>query len=144
MALLEQIKKERDPMIYNAKLWFESPPQPSPREIALAEERQRFLLARLQRDMRSFLQAEARLRVCVYLAVSCALCGDLRMAQVTAPRTETVGCPVCHERLAFTVLGAGATRRPLPFHEFFRGQSIDADGRNRIPWDEMYRVVREE
>lgn len=54
---------------------------------------------------------------CVYIALLCSHCGDLRQALAALPNTEIAVCPECSRACAFVLLGSGLTRRVLPFHE---------------------------
>ena len=54
---------------------------------------------------------------CVYIALLCSHCGDLRQALAFAPDTEITICPECARACAFVQLGSGFTKRVLPFHE---------------------------
>ena len=54
---------------------------------------------------------------CVYLALRCSQCGELRQALAALPLTETVACPICGTACLFALLGKGLTSRALPFHE---------------------------
>jgi hypothetical protein len=78
---------------------------------------------------------------CDYIAIQCACAGEggvIRQALPAAPVAETTDCPQCHEQRGFTLLGAGYTVRPLPFHEIYRGMvdysSVEANGKNKIAW----------
>ena len=61
--------------------------------------------------------SQASLVPCVYIALLCSHCGDLRQALAFAPDTEITVCPECARACAFVLLGSGLTRRALPFHE---------------------------
>ena len=54
---------------------------------------------------------------CVYIALLCSHCGELRQALAALPNTEIAVCPECSRACAFVLLGSGLTRRVLPFHE---------------------------
>lgn len=54
---------------------------------------------------------------CVYIALRCPNCGELRVALSTSPPSSEVECPVCNKGCAFTLLGSGLTKSQLPFHE---------------------------
>ena len=57
------------------------------------------------------------LRSCIYIALRCSCCGDVRQA-VTEPAThDTIACPECGRECSFVLLGSGLTKRNLPFHE---------------------------
>jgi hypothetical protein len=54
---------------------------------------------------------------CVYIALRCSHCGELRQALSQPPGSETVLCPACGMACSFVLLGKGRTSRKLPFHE---------------------------
>jgi|GEM_PF-5987151 hypothetical protein len=54
---------------------------------------------------------------CVYIAMRCPHCGELRLALATAPNSGEIACPLCAKLCVFVLLGAGLTTTPLPFHE---------------------------
>jgi hypothetical protein len=54
---------------------------------------------------------------CVYIALRCQYCGELRQALAAAPSLESVACPVCNATCNFVLLGHGLTKSQLPFHE---------------------------
>jgi hypothetical protein len=64
----------------------------------------------------------ASLMACVYLALQCPHCGDVRQTLAALPATPTVLCPECGAACAFICLGKGSTTRKLPFSEVRRGQ----------------------
>jgi len=61
--------------------------------------------------------SQASLVPCVYIALLCSHCGDLRQALATLPDSEITICPECARACAFVLLGSGLTKRVLPFHE---------------------------
>jgi len=61
--------------------------------------------------------SQAPLVPCVYIALLCSHCGDLRQALAALPNSEITICPECARACAFVLLGSGLTRRVLPFHE---------------------------
>lgn len=61
--------------------------------------------------------SQAPLASCVYIALLCSHCGELRQALAALPNTEIAVCPECARACAFVLLGSGLTRRVLPFHE---------------------------
>jgi len=61
--------------------------------------------------------SQAPLVPCVYIALLCSHCGDLRQALAALPDSEITVCPECARACAFVLLGSGLTRRVLPFHE---------------------------
>ena len=54
---------------------------------------------------------------CVYIALRCSHCGDLRQALAELPNCATVVCPECGRSCSFVLLGSGLTKKELPFHE---------------------------
>src|SRR5437660_12257110 len=64
----------------------------------------------------------ASLTACVYLALQCPRCGDVRQALSAMPSTPAVICPECGAACGFIYLGKGLTARKLPFAEVRRGQ----------------------
>ena len=54
---------------------------------------------------------------CVYIALRCSHCGDLRQALAELPRSGSVACPQCGSDCTFIMLASGLTTRSLPFHE---------------------------
>src|SRR6478752_3255386 len=60
---------------------------------------------------------QASLVPCVYIALLCSRCGDLRQALAALPDSEITLCPECARACAFVLLGSGLTKRVLPFHE---------------------------
>jgi hypothetical protein len=56
---------------------------------------------------------------CVYIALRCQHCGELRQALASAPLSENVDCPICSASCIFLLLGRGITSSPLPFHELY-------------------------
>jgi hypothetical protein len=61
--------------------------------------------------------SQAPLVPCVYIALLCSHCGDLRQALAVLPNSAITVCPECGRGCAFVLLGSGLTRRSLPFHE---------------------------
>jgi hypothetical protein len=61
--------------------------------------------------------SEVSLVSCVYIALLCSHCGDLRQALAELPNCGTVACPECTRNCRFVLLGSGLTKRELPFHE---------------------------
>lgn len=61
--------------------------------------------------------SQAPLVPCVYIALLCSHCGDLRQALAALPDSEITVCPECARACAFVLLGSGLTKRVLPFHE---------------------------
>src|SRR5579859_663302 len=61
--------------------------------------------------------SQAPLIPCVYIALLCSHCGDLRQALAALPNSAITVCPECGRSCAFVLLGSGLTKRPLPFHE---------------------------
>ena len=76
----------------------------------------------------SYLQAP--LVPCVYIALLCSHCADLRQALAFAPDTAITVCPECGRSCAFVLLGSGLTKRPLPFHEIRPAEQTRWDHRS--------------
>src|SRR5215471_19973856 len=55
--------------------------------------------------------SQAPLVPCVYIALLCSHCGDLRQALAALPDSEITVCPECARACAFVLLGSGLTRR---------------------------------
>ena len=70
--------------------------------------------------------APSTLAPCVYIALQCPRCAEIRQALNAAPTSETVPCPECGADSKFVLLGAGFTRTQLPFHENY--------SRERMHW----------
>lgn len=64
-------------------------------------------------------RAQNQLVPCVYIALRCQHCGELRQALASAPLAENIPCPVCNATCNFLLLGCGLTSSPLPFHELY-------------------------
>ncbi len=64
---------------------------------------------------------------CIYIALLCSHCGELRQALAALPNTEIAVCPECSRACTFVLLGSGLTRRLLPFHEL--------RPKPQMPWD---------
>jgi hypothetical protein len=62
------------------------------------------------------------LAACVYLALECPRCGDVRQARAAMPSAPELICPECGTSCRFIYLGQGCTARKLPFSEVRRGQ----------------------
>jgi len=54
---------------------------------------------------------------CVYIAVQCSRCGDVRQASPELPASAAILCPHCGTDCSYILLGSGFTRRKLPFYE---------------------------
>ena len=65
--------------------------------------------------------SNAPLKSCVYIALRCQVCGELRQALAAVPQSELVACPECSRPCDFVQLGSGFTRKQLPFHEIYPG-----------------------
>jgi hypothetical protein len=63
--------------------------------------------------------AQIQLLPCVYIALRCPHCGELRQALASDPSSENVPCPVCNATCNFLLLGRGLTTSQLPFHELY-------------------------
>jgi hypothetical protein len=61
---------------------------------------------------------------CVYIALRCPQCGELRQALANAPAADYVACPECDTECAFVLLGSGLTTSQLPFHELILREQI--------------------
>jgi hypothetical protein len=61
--------------------------------------------------------SQASLVPCVYVALLCSHCGDLRQALAALPDSEITVCPECARACAFVLLGSGLTKSVLPCHE---------------------------
>jgi len=72
---------------------------------------------------------QASLVPCVYIALLCSHCGDLRQALAALPDSEITLCPECARACAFVLLGSGLTKRVLPFHEIRPAESTRWDRR---------------
>lgn len=68
--------------------------------------------------------ANSALTSCVYIALRCSQCGELRQALSCLPVSETVLCPECGTPCSFVSLGAGLTSRPLPFYEIQSSEGL--------------------
>jgi hypothetical protein len=71
--------------------------------------------------------AENYLFACVYIALRCSHCGELRQALAELPQSVNVACPVCGRSCTFVPLGSGYTKKPLPFHEIHTGEQTRWD-----------------
>jgi hypothetical protein len=122
----------------------------SRRFVAQREERaHRDLLARLKQSLQALAQNEAQdedgndnahqhaLAACLYIVIHCPQCSDVRQAREDYPDAPEAACPQCGLECGFTALGAGLTRRGLPFHEIQVAQPFDIEGKPRIPWDPL-------
>jgi len=74
--------------------------------------------------------SQAPLIPCVYIALLCAHCGDLRQALAVLPNSAITVCPECGRSCAFVLLGSGLTKRPLPFHEIRPAEQTRWDHRS--------------
>ena len=59
---------------------------------------------------------------CVYIALRCSHCGDLRQVLAVLPASDEVPCPMCSRRCSFIPLGRGLTKSQIPFHELHRAE----------------------
>ena len=73
---------------------------------------------------------QAPLVSCVYIALLCSHCGELRQALAALPNTEITVCPECSRTCAFVLLGSGLTKRSLPFHEIRPAEQTRWDRRS--------------
>jgi hypothetical protein len=53
-----------------------------------------------------------------------------------------VPCPRCGSESSFTILGAGVTRKLLPFYEVQPTARFSDEGKPRIPWDPLGPLAR--
>jgi hypothetical protein len=86
-------------------------------------------------------EGNSMLPKCEYIAIKCPCAGEgaeVRQVVPSAPTSETIACPQCHQPREFTALGPGYTERQLPFHEIYCHTvdyaSVQSDGRRKIPW----------
>lgn len=106
-------------------------------------ERLRQSLALQNKDLQTKTSpAEPVLAACLYLAIHCAQCESVRQGRPDYPESSTVPCPRCGSECSFTVLGAGVTRKPLPFYEVKKTDPQSEEGRPRIPWDPLPSLAR--
>lgn len=70
--------------------------------------------------------ASSPLAPCVYIALQCPRCNEIRQALNVAPVSGSVPCPECGTNSKFILLGVGLTRAQLPFHENY--------SRERMRW----------
>ena len=73
--------------------------------------------------------SQAPLAPCVYIALLCSHCGDLRQALAALPDSEITVCPECARACSFVLLGSGLTKRVLPFHEIRPAEQTQWDHR---------------
>jgi anaerobic selenocysteine-containing dehydrogenase len=73
------------------------------------------------------------LAACVYLALECPCCGDVRQARAALPSVSHVICPQCGTSCGFIYLGQGCTTRKLPFSEVRRAQPGLLHRRDEVP-----------
>jgi DNA-directed RNA polymerase subunit RPC12/RpoP len=59
---------------------------------------------------------------CVYIALRCSHCGELRQALHLTPSSDSVACPECGIACSFILLGSGFTKAQLPFHELLSSE----------------------
>lgn len=71
-------------------------------------------------------------RPCIYIALRCARCGDVRQALTELPTNDFIPCPECAQEYRFVLLGSGLTKRNLPFHE--------VHGTEQTRWDQRIEV----
>lgn len=74
--------------------------------------------------------SQAPLVPCVYIALLCSHCGDLRQALAALPNSAITVCPECARSCAFVLLGSGLTKRALPFHEIRPAEQTAWDHRS--------------
>jgi hypothetical protein len=90
----------------------------------------------------SLTPTEPALAACLYLTIHCAQCESVRQGRPDYPKSSTVPCPRCGSESSFTVLGAGLTRKPLPFYEVQPTARFSEEGKPRIPWDPLGPLAR--
>lgn len=81
--------------------------------------------------------SQAPLVPCVYIALLCTHCGELRQALAALPHTAIAVCPECARACAFVLLGSGLTRRLLPFHEIRPAEQTRWDHRSDETGDDF-------
>jgi hypothetical protein len=69
-------------------------------------------------------RAQSQLVPCVYIALRCSHCGELRQALHLTPSSDSVACPECDATCSFILLGSGLTKRQLPFHEILSREQM--------------------
>jgi hypothetical protein len=65
-----------------------------------------------------------QLVACVYIALRCPQCGEIRQALANAPSSDYVECPECDAECPFILLGSGLTTSQLPFHELILREQL--------------------
>jgi hypothetical protein len=80
--------------------------------------------------------SQAPLVPCVYIALLCSHCGDLRQALAALPNTAITVCPECGRGCAFVLLGSGLTKRALPFHEIRPAEQTAWDRQSDVTDDD--------
>jgi len=60
---------------------------------------------------------------CVYIALRCSHCGEIRQALGELPVSDNAACPECGKSCSFVPLASGHTRSKLPFHEIYVPQN---------------------
>ncbi|HET6842233.1 MAG TPA: hypothetical protein VFK06_11200 [Candidatus Angelobacter sp.] len=113
-------------------------PKASPAQVSLTQSPQ----GQTSLSEATLAPAEPALAACLYLAIHCAQCESVRQGRPDYPESSTVRCPRCGSESSFTVLGAGVTRKPLPFYEVKRTDPQSEEGRPRIPWDPLGPLAR--
>jgi hypothetical protein len=80
--------------------------------------------------------SESSLIPCVYIALRCSLCGELRQVLDALPGFHTVICPECGRTCGFVLLGFGLTKQQLPFHEVLGAERTHWAAGDEDPSDE--------
>lgn len=70
---------------------------------------------------------------CVYVALLCPRCGEVRQSLAERPSSTAISCPQCGTACDFLVLGTGFTRRPLPSFAVRRSDSRLLARRDELP-----------
>jgi hypothetical protein len=77
--------------------------------------------------------AQSALVPCVYIALQCSHCGDVRQARAELPVFAGMLCPECGTDCSYALLGKGLTSRKLPFSEICRSQTQLLHRRDEAP-----------
>jgi hypothetical protein len=93
------------------------------------------LQAKTQRSTTAadFPQPISSLVPCIYLALQCPRCGDVRQAISQLPSSAVIFCPGCATACDFVVLATGFTTRRLPFSEVRRSDARLLACRDELP-----------
>lgn len=74
--------------------------------------------------------SESVLVPCVYIALRCLRCGEIRQALGKLPGDHAVTCPECGQTCSFVLLGSGLTKQKLPFHRIHGTEPTRWDARD--------------